>query len=175
MKHEMLTFFSIQRQIFGICPRTGNIFRLSDCRLYQKTAPVIAWPHIDWLDEYTAKAQRLDRLEEKLDQESDKLREKARAAGRLEAKKAVKRVDPVFTPRRLDPQDSKMLFHPLDFVVFNGLNSDNGVKSIVMLDARPADRERAQLQKTIERTIERGHYEWVTFHVDEAGRVQRED
>lgn len=31
--NQLLKFFQLQRQIFGVCPYTGNIFRLSDCHI----------------------------------------------------------------------------------------------------------------------------------------------
>jgi hypothetical protein len=34
--NQLLKFFQLQRQIFGVCPHTGNVFRLSDCHIYVK-------------------------------------------------------------------------------------------------------------------------------------------
>ena len=47
---------------------------------------------------------------------------------------SCQKIDPVFTPRRLNPDDAKVLFHPIDFVVFDGMKNADQVKRIVLLD-----------------------------------------
>ena len=39
MKSEILKFFNIQRQIFGVCPECMEFIRLSDSRVFQRTKP----------------------------------------------------------------------------------------------------------------------------------------
>src|SRR5881396_2866699 len=107
MKSDILKFFSIQRQIFGICPRSGELFRLSDCKVYVKSKPT----H-DWMDKLDAKSRLLDGMEEKIDEAEEGLREKAREKGRKLAYRTIKALDTVFTPRKLNPDDAKVVFHP---------------------------------------------------------------
>jgi hypothetical protein len=73
MKPDILKFFNIQRQIFGVCPRSGEFFRLSDCRIFLKKKPVL-----DWMDKFEMEADRLDKVEERIDGEEEELRDKAR-------------------------------------------------------------------------------------------------
>ena len=84
MNHELIKFFSIQRQIFGVCNCCGDIFRLSDANVYLKKKPTP-----DWMDKYEAAEARIDRAEEKIDDQEAEVREKAREKGRLEALKAA--------------------------------------------------------------------------------------
>ncbi|MGB9760435.1 MAG: hypothetical protein ACPLZG_11455 [Thermoproteota archaeon] len=35
---------------------------------------------------------------------------------------ALKRIDPVFSPKKLSPDDAVQIAYPVDFVVFNGMN-----------------------------------------------------
>ena len=39
MNSELIKFFSVQRQIFGVCSCCGDIFRLSDAKVYLKEKP----------------------------------------------------------------------------------------------------------------------------------------
>src|SRR5580692_4466402 len=98
---KLYEFFSIQRRIFGLCPKSGQLFRLSDCKVYLKTRPTK-----DWMDEITEEGDRLTKLEERLDEKEESLRERAREKGRKTAQRAIRKVDAVFTPRRLNPDDA---------------------------------------------------------------------
>jgi hypothetical protein len=77
MKSEMVKFFSLQRQIFGICPNCGDFFRLSDCKISVRRKP-----SPDWMDKITLEEDRLTELEEKLEEKKGELQEKAREKGR---------------------------------------------------------------------------------------------
>src|SRR5512139_671312 len=113
MQPNILNFFALQRSIFGICPDCGDFFRLSDSQIYLKKKPAS-----DWMAELTLQTARLDKADERLCQQEDALREKAREKGRRLAHRAIKKVDTTFAPRRLNPDDAKVIFHPIDYVVF---------------------------------------------------------
>jgi hypothetical protein len=84
MGNDILGFFTIQRNIFGLCPRSGQLFRLSDCEVYLKTRPTQ-----DWMDEIDAESERLERLEERLLEKEGAIRDKARDKGRRLARVAI--------------------------------------------------------------------------------------
>ncbi len=166
MKSDMMKFFTLQRQIFGICPRSGQFFRLSDCKVYRKVKPVR-----DWMDKLEDKEVELDALEQKIENIKSQLREKAREKGRQEANRKIRKIDKVFTPRRINPDDAKVLLHPIDYVVFNGMKSGGLMKNIILLDRKTKSLDHRRMQSSIEKTIERGNYEWVTLRVGEDGEV----
>ena len=89
--NNLLKFFQLQRQIFGVCPNSGNVFRLSDCHIYVKKRP-----EPDWLQQIVASQNRISNAEEKLDEREEGIRERARIAGRNEANKMVKKIDKIF-------------------------------------------------------------------------------
>lgn len=165
MKQDLLGFYRVQRKIFGICPRSGEIFRLSDCKVFLRTKP-----KRDWKDKLDHQSDRLDQMEERLDQEEERLREPARKKGRQQALLTIKRLDPVFTPRNLNPDDAKVLFHPVDYVVFNGMKTAS-IKNLLLLDRLAIAPERRALQESIEKTISKANYEWVTISIDDNGKV----
>jgi predicted Holliday junction resolvase-like endonuclease len=167
MNSEIMAFFTVQRQIFGICPCCGEIFRLSDADISIKKKF-----KSDWLDACKRKSAHLDDREERLQERKREMQEKAKIIGRRRAVQFVKRIDPVFTPRRLDPDDAKVIFHPVDYMVFNGMSKHDIVNKIVFLDR--IDVQDARLQKSIENTIEKRNYEWQTLRVMDDGKVKNE-
>lgn len=166
MKNDLVKFFSLQRQIFGICPNSGQLFRLSDCKIYRKTKPTR-----DWMDKLEAEEGRLGGIEERIEEKRSEMQDKARLKGREEANKQIKKVDKVFSPRKINPDDAKVLFHPIDYVVFNGMKNVGAMKNIVLLDRESKSSDHRRLQKSIEKTIEKGNCEWVTLRVKDDGQV----
>ena len=125
------------------------------------------------MDKITLEENRLDRLEEKLAEKKKDLQEKAREAGRKLAQRAVKKIDPVFTPHKLNPDDAKVIFHPIDYLVFNGMKKES-IKNIILLDRQEKGTEHRALQKSIEKVVERENYEWQTLRVQEDGKIKVE-
>jgi predicted Holliday junction resolvase-like endonuclease len=169
MKNDLVHYFTLQRSIFGICPCCGELFRLSDARVFVRTRPVK-----DWLDRLDAESVRLDLADERLKDQKEALSEKARVKARLQAREAIRKVDRVFAPRRLNPDDAKTILHPVDFVVFNGMKDGPSIRNLVLLDHESKSKERRLLQKSIERVVEKGWYEWRTLRVHESGVVKEE-
>jgi hypothetical protein len=71
-------------QVLGICPCCGDIFRVSDTRPFMKNRP-LRTP----MDDIEAARERIERIEDSLYEKEDAFREKARAAGKKEAKKTA--------------------------------------------------------------------------------------
>jgi predicted Holliday junction resolvase-like endonuclease len=169
MKNDILRFFAIQRNIFGLCPRSGRLFRLSDCKIFLRTRP-----KSDWMDEIDVEIERLEAAEERLSRREDALRERARAVGRNLARRVIRKVDHVFAPRHLNPDDAKVLFHPIDFVVFKGMKSSGPMREIIFLDRTTKSPNRQKIQASIAKAIERERYEWLTIRVLEDGSIKEE-
>ena len=167
MSPDIHKFFNLQRQIFGICPKSGKFFRLSDCMIFLRVKPTT-----DWLDIIELKQNNLDKIEEKIDEKEESLREIAREKGRKEAQKLIRKVDMIFTPRKLNPDDSKVIFHPIDYIVFDGMKAKDTIKEIVFLDKNDKRKERRGVQKSIQKVIEKGNYDWQTVRVLEDGKMQ---
>ena len=171
MHQQTLLFFQYQRQIFGICTCCGEFFRLSDCKVYQEAkAPT------DWLDKLEKDERRIDLEEEKLIEALEELKEAARVRGRNTANRMVKQVDKVFHPQKLNPDDAKVIFHPVDYVVFNGMkdNKTEGLKNILLLEGKKRSTEGKKIQKSIMKAVDKGNYEWITLRVENDGGIKQE-
>ena len=167
MSNELIKFFSIQRQIFGVCSCCGEIFRLSDANVYLKKKPTP-----DWMDKLDASEKRIDKAEDKVDHEEKEVRETAREKGRKQAEKAARKVDTIFHPNKFNPDDAKVMFHPVDFLIFNGMKNKNEIKNLVLFDREVKNKEQKALQKSIEKTVSKENYEFVTMQVSEEGDVE---
>ncbi len=171
MHKQTLLFFQYQRQIFGICTCCGEFFRLSDCKVYQEAkAPT------DWLDKLEKDERKIDLEEEKLIEALEELKQAAREKGRNTANRMVKQVDKVFHPQKLNPDDAKVIFHPVDYVVFNGMkdNKTEGLKNILLLDGEKRSTEGKKIQKSIMKAVDKGNYEWITLRVENDGGIKEE-
>lgn len=165
--NDLIKYFQIQRQIYGVCPNTGNVFRLSDCQLYVKSKPVP-----DWMQKIEASQARIDNAASKLDLREEAIRENAREAGRKEAGKIIRKIDKIFHPLKLNPDESKVIFHPVDYIVFNGMKSSH-LKNLVFLDKSRGGHDR-RLQQSIKKVVEKGSYEWITLRVTDNGSILQE-
>ncbi len=169
MQKEILDFYSSLRHIFGVCPCCGEIFRLSDCKLYQKKKP-----ENDWKEELDKEIDRLDNLEEKILAKIESSKEAARTLGRKNADKLVRKIDKIFLPLNLNCNDCKVIFHPVDFIVFNGMNNNNGdclIKEIMFLDKDNKSGQYLKLQKGIESTVKNKRFDWLTLRVETNGQI----
>jgi predicted Holliday junction resolvase-like endonuclease len=166
MRSPLLDYFAVQRSLFGLCPHCADIFRLSDTRVFLR-----AKPKPDWMDALAKKGDLLEAAEEKLAEKEEDLRSKAREAGRREAMKHVARVDRVFTPRRLNPDDAKVIFHPIDYVVFDGMKIGPSMRRVLLLDRETTDSEHRALQRSIATAVEKGRMDWKTLTVRPDGSI----
>ena len=168
MNKDLIKFFAVQRQIFGLCTCCGEIFRLSDAHVYVKEKK----PAPDWLDKFNASERRLDNLENKISDEEGEVREVAREKGRKEALKATRKIDTIFKPNRLQADDAKVMFHPVDFLVFDGMKVSNEIKKLVLLDREVKRKEDMKIQESIQKTVSDKNYEWVTMQIQEDGSIE---
>jgi predicted Holliday junction resolvase-like endonuclease len=152
MQKEVLEFYSSLRHIFGVCPCCGEIFRLSDCKLYQKKKP-----DSDWKEELDKEIKRLETLEEKILEKIATTKEAARTLGRKNADKLVRKIDRVFFPLKLNCNDCKVIFHPIDFIVFNGMNNNEGdceINEIILLDKNNKSGQYLKTQKVFKMQLQ---------------------
>ncbi|MHB1701659.1 MAG: Holliday junction resolvase-like protein [Acidobacteriaceae bacterium] len=171
MSSTFIDFLLTAQDIFGVCPCCGEIFRLSDCRISASRKARRDWK------------QQLDDLDRQLgDMENDILageqeaKERAAASGRRAAQRAIAKMDSIFGPAKLHPDDAKVVCHPIDYIVFKGMNSspNKETQSIILLDRERTDADSRRLQASIERTVERGSYDWLTLRVRADGSTVEE-
>ena len=166
MRATIGAIFSEFAHILGICPLCGALFRLGDVRPYLKGKR----PH-SILDDLDAAEARIDRAMERLDEQEEMLRARAKLAGRRQAKKQLRKIDPIFSGSNLDPQDVRVIFDPVEYVVFDGMQREY-LRRILLLSHPPANREVERVQTSVSRAIGKGNVDFKTLRVTAEGTLE---
>lgn len=158
------------QSVLCICPCCGELFRLSEGRLFYASPP-----RRTWFDDLEREREMLERAEDRFEEERQKLQEMSRQSVERELRRALRQRDPVLTPRGYYPKDARPLLDPVDFVVFDGMNIQRRVRAVVLLDHVAEDRGRERVQASLERALERGNVGWSVVRVGEDGQVRFTD
>lgn len=150
------------------CPCCQSIFYVSESRPF-----LVGKRPSSIVDRLRLAERRIEEQQEALMLIESELREKAAKAGLRATKKLLKKIDPVFSGSGYDPQDVKVIFSPVTYVVFDGLSSAN-VEKIKLLAHRPQDAATEKIQRSIERTIQNGNFEFRVLRVNNEGQVSPE-
>jgi predicted Holliday junction resolvase-like endonuclease len=161
---ELFGEFQEFRKILCICPSCGRIHRVSDMRLIVKGRG-----EKTWLDDYERKEQKLSVKEQNLDEKEDELRKAAHEKGRKEA--VNKAVCPAIRALKLDPFDVKPILHPIDFVVFKGMNKTETVSDIIFLSREYKCQPLNLIRDQVKSVVSKGDYDFQLAKVDEKGRI----
>ena len=166
MSGNLVGLFQNMRTVLCVCPCCGELVRASDLHLSYRGKATKTW-----LDEYDKAVMSLDEKEAKFEGEEDEIRQKAIERGRQQVvERACSCLDSKIACYNYNPYDIKALFHPVDFVVFNGLNSEALEDVTFLTRARRGD----GVQKSLKSAIESKNYDWKVARVTEEGGVKYE-
>ena len=165
MSSDLALAFGELGQILAVCPCCQDIFYVSESRPY-----LVGKQPKSIVDRLRAASQKLDREEAALNLIEDELRERAAKSGLRTAKKLLRKIDPVFSGAGYDPQDVKVIFNPVTYIVFQGL-ATRALRKVTLLAHRANDTPTERVHKSIERTIEKGNFEFRVLRVDDEGQV----
>ena len=154
------------QRIFGFCPCCGSPFRLSDAALFHKSPP----PRTPW-DALDEEREKLSRAEDRLIDQTVRLREKAQQAGRLETERRLQSFTKFFRKHRITIGDLRLLFHPVDYVAFRGISTGEACRAVEFIDREPTSTAHEILQRSIEQSIRGGNVSWITMRIEDDGRV----
>lgn len=165
---NILTLLRESKQILFICPCCGDVYRLSDATIFTKEPP----PPSDF-DRIEEAERRLARAVERFEDREETLRQKAIAKGQKAAQKQLRCIAKPFADCEIDPQDVKVIFHPVEFIAFRGM-CEGDVAKVVLVDRPAESKEHEKLQRSVLRTVESGNYAWKLLRIDPEGRVTEE-
>jgi len=168
--NSSLDTFQNFRQTLCLCPCCGDIVRLSDLNLRYKGAVKKTW-----LDNYDQKKEVLDEKHSKFLEKEKDLREKARESGRKKVQEVVNNaVSPAIRKLKLNPYDIKPVLHPIDFLVFKGMNSNKGIDDIMFLSRLSSSAGLNSIRGSIKDVIQKEKYDWKVARVSETGEIEFE-
>ena len=157
------------RKIYGFCPCCDEPFRLSDVELFLRARP----PVTDF-DRMHAAVERLNRKIERFDEKEQQIREKAKDLGRRAARRRIRAIAPFLRVQEIEPADVKVLFDPVEYVVFRNLR-DRACSAVDFVDHPPESKARELVIKSIQDTLRAGNIEWHTYRVSDDGNIVREN
>ena len=170
MADNIVNLFQSFRTILCVCPCCGDLVRLSDLRLkYKGKAPST------WLDTYDSKVKRLEKKESLFEEKEGELRDAAIKRGRAKVPELIcKCMDKDIASFNYNPYDIKALLHPVDFVVFNGLNERNKLEDVTFLSKQTSNEALRKIRSSLESTIDKEKYDWRIARVSVEGKVELE-
>lgn len=162
---NVVRLFQDFQKIYGLCPCCGEPFRLSEAALFHRAEP----PSTVW-DELKEERGRVARAWERFEEQKTTLQEEAREAGRQLRDRRLRRLTAFFRKRKIALADLKLIFHPVDYVVFRGLRKQH-CAAVEFIDRKASSKAHERLQRSIKRACKAGNVDWVTLRIDDAGRV----
>lgn len=166
MKAPVLEAFQDFQRIMVVCPKCGGIHRLSEMSLSYR-----ARPKPTWLDTLRRKEQKVTKAEERFEQKKEAMKEAARERGRRKIPALLKKCVPGICRLGYYPQDVKAMFDPVDFIVFDGMSRQPSVRRLVLLDGPPDNRRRERIQRSLQKVVKQGNYEWRTIRLSDDGQM----
>lgn len=163
---SFVQMFNQLKTIHCMCPKCDNLMRVSDLQLHSKEKT-----EKTWLDTFDSKTKSVDKNEEKFEEEENHIREQARERGRKQVPKLInKSMNKNFAKLKYDPYDVKAILHPIDFVVFDGMNKGQ-VKDVTLVSNKTTNSHMQNLHKAIAEAIKTKSYDWKILHVSQDGEV----
>ena len=167
---ELLDVFQSFRRILCICPCCGEMMRLSDLHLkYLGKAPKT------WLDTHESRLLAQEKREDLFDEKAEKIREKSINRGRKKVPKLIKKcLCAEYKKLKYNPYDIKAIMHPVDFIVFDGLNDEVKIENVTFLSRKASNQDQNAILKSIRKTIDERNYDWKVARITTKGEVNFE-
>jgi predicted Holliday junction resolvase-like endonuclease len=91
--------------------------------------------------------------------------------GKRRPKKRLKQIDPIFSGAGLDVQDVKVIFDPVEYIVFQGMNSES-IKRVLFVAHAPRSKTSELIQSSLRKTIKNGDMHFQTLQIERDGALQ---
>ena len=161
---DLQTYLTEGRHIFSVCPECGSVHRLSELALSRKGKYLP-----DWMDKIEGRRDALERRRGTLDERaSDMQRVAKERAERRVLPQLLSRAAPMFYKLQIDPRDVRTIIHSLDFVVFRGMNSRDGVRAVDLVSLRQGN----AFVPSIRKAVDANEFGWRTVRVGDKGTIE---
>jgi predicted Holliday junction resolvase-like endonuclease len=153
------------RRVCVICPCCDSVFRLSETTPYFRSPP----PRTPW-DDLDGIQFKVERAVTRLEKDRAVLRQRALDDGRQEMRRRLRKIAAFYRRQRIELEDLKLLFDPVDYVAFRGMSSRR-CTSVQFIDCEATSRRQERLQLSLESALKAGNVSWVTMRVADNGHV----
>ena len=168
MTDEFSTFYKKGQSILCSCPKCMTISRLSQLYIVSEVKK-----EKTWLDDYDEKVRKFQEKQGVVEQEANAKRDDAIKRGRDEVPKLViSSLSDKVVSSKYDPYDIKPINHPIDFIIYDGMNKAS-VENVIFLHQK--NNNLLQLHKSIHETVENKKYDWKVARISIEGTLEIED
>jgi predicted Holliday junction resolvase-like endonuclease len=128
-----------------------------------------------WLDAHESKIRGIEEKETAFGKKEQTLRDAAVERGRKRVPKLVcKCIDSDIAKLKYHPYDIKAVYHPVDFVVFNGLDKKEKLDDITFLSRKTNNEALNKIRMSVESAVNKEKYDWRVARVSIEGKVELE-
>ena len=166
----MLEEFQEFRKILCICPCCGDVVRVSDLKIKVKGSI-----EKTWLDDHQAKIIQIKKEEDKFSEIEKETREKAQEKGRKTAEEVFNKINPIFSNLKIDPYDIKPILHPIDYIVFKGMDKSDSIEEINFFSRSTENEIINTLRSQVQKVIDHKEYEWGVARIKDDGSIELKD
>lgn len=161
--------------VLAVCPCCGEIFRLIEAKFIFPEKRPKTCEYLDLValeNKLSSENERLVSAEERFREKLEKQRSQLREQGRQQAKRKLRKIDPTFSAKKIDPQDVKVIFDPVEYVIFHGMNSGEGVDLVEFVSRSPGSKAQERVLKSVDKTVRDGNLEFETLHMKDDGSFE---
>lgn len=163
------------QEVLGICPCCGEIFRLVEGKFIFPKKPSRSSEYLKLValeSRLSDQDEALTASENKFSDLLEEQRERLTAAGRELAKRKLKKIDPIFSAKNIDPGDVKVIFNPVEYIIFHGLTSAKGVTNLEFVSRPPESKAQEKILNSVEKVIQDGNVEFETLRMNDNGTFE---
>ncbi len=170
MNPLLITIEGIQ-EVLAVCPCCGDVFRLVDSKFIFPQRPTKSSEYLDLVrSEQRASftENQLSKAQENFDAKLEKQREALRNKGEKRAKRKLKKIDPVFSGRDIDPDDVKVIFNPIEYVIFHGMSQKN-IRRLEFVSRQPKSATNERTVASIDDALSKRNVTFETLRLRDDG------
>jgi len=152
---DFLSTFTNFKNILCICPKCNTFSRLNQLHIIstKKTPPT-------WFDRYEKKQDSLKIKVQDFESKEGAIRDEGHKRAHLKLPKLVKNtLSTQIASLRFDPLDIKPILHPVDFVVYDGMEKKS-IDNVIFLHNKNKNSNMKALHKSIHATVKNGDYDF---------------
>jgi len=127
-----------------------------------------------WLDKHQLQEDSVRQIEDDFSVKESKFRKKGTEKARKKIPKIIeKSMERNIAALKLDPFDIQPVLHPIDFVVYNGMNKEK-MKDVILLSNKSTNQQIIKIQESITKAVKTNSYDWKVARVSLDGQITYE-
>jgi len=168
MTDDFTAFYKTRQSILCSCPKCFAISRLSQLIIISKGKRSRTW-----LDDYEDNIRKFQEKRTAFEEQESDIRDAAVQRGREQVPKMViSSLSDKVVSSKYDPYDIKPINHPIDYIIYDGMNK-NSISNVIFLHQK--NPQLAELHKSIHGTVTEKKYDWKVARISQEGKLEIED